>query len=114
MNVKPRKYGNIKCEADGYKFDSLAERGHYFKLKILARTGEISDLRLQVPFELQPGALLHGHARKSPAMKYTADFVYLDKDGRQVIEDVKGVKTTAFTIKKHLMKTLMGLDVVEV
>ncbi|WP_362919868.1 DUF1064 domain-containing protein [Comamonas thiooxydans] len=39
-----------------------------------------------------------------------ADFVYVEK-GVEVIEDVKGVLTTEFKLKRHLMKALLGLEV---
>jgi hypothetical protein len=39
------------------------------------------------------------------------DFVYRDRAGQQVLEDVKGVITAAFTIKRHLLKAVHGLEV---
>ena len=39
-----------------------------------------------------------------------ADFDYMEK-GAEVIEDVKGVLTPEFKLKRHLMKALLGLEV---
>ena len=45
-----------------------------------------------------------------PVNRYVADFVYMEK-GVEVIEDVKGVLTTEFKLKRHLMKAVLGLEV---
>jgi hypothetical protein len=45
---------------------------------------------------------------------YIADFTYLDKEGRQVIEDVKGYRTQAYRIKYKQMLWLYGLEIQEV
>ena len=105
------KYGNSKVvTADGTKFDSLAELNRWGHLKMLQRGGYISDLRRQVVFEMVPSVKFAGAARARPAIRYIADFVYLEK-GIEVIEDVKGVETPEFMIKRHLMKALLGREV---
>lgn len=112
VKVKRGKYHNIRIEVDGLKFDSKKEYKRYTELKLLERGGLISDLRLQVPFELvpaQPGGL-----RSERPLTYVADFVYYDKEkGLQVIEDTKGVKTDLYIVKRKLMK-LAGHEIVEV
>jgi hypothetical protein len=45
-----------------------------------------------------------------PVIRYDEDFFYVEKDV-EVIEDMKGVLTTEFTLKRHLMKALLGLEV---
>lgn len=104
------KYNNIKVEIDGFKFDSKREAKRYGELKLLERGKAISDLRLQVPFELIPSQ--QGGLRKELPMKYLADFVYTEK-GQTVIEDTKGVKTKDYVIKRKLMK-LIGHEITEV
>jgi len=105
------KYGNRKITAgDGGKFDSLAELRRWSHLQMLQRGGHISDLRRQVVFEMVPSVKFAGAARARPAIRYIADFVYLDQ-GIEVIEDVKGVETPEFKIKRHLMKALLGREV---
>jgi len=47
-------------------------------------------------------------------MKYVADFVYKDYHGMIVVEDVKGVVTQVFRIKKHLMMHVHGIEIKEV
>jgi hypothetical protein len=112
--IKPKKkskYRNTKVEIDGFKFDSKAEAARYRELLIMQKAGLISNLELQVPFILAPGCVLDG--RKKPPLKYIADFVY-DENGCAVICDVKGKITPLYRVKKHLMKTVLGLEINEI
>lgn len=109
MIIKRGKYNNVKIEDDGFKFDSKKEHKRYCELKLLLKAGEITDLRLQVPFELIPPQ--KGGLRKELPMIYKADFVYNEK-GIEVIEDTKGVKTDVYIIKRKLMK-LIGKEIRE-
>lgn len=104
------KYNNVKVEFEGLKFDSKREFKRYTELKLLERGNSISDLRLQVPFELIPAQT--GGLRKELPMKYFADFVYIE-NGKQVIEDSKGVRSKDYVIKRKLMK-LIGHEITEV
>lgn len=109
---------NKRCTLEGYRFDSLREMHRYQELKLLADAGAIACLEVHPRFELAPAAKLQGEARTKPALTYTADFRYLDLENfsADVIEDVKSkrFRTTKYRIKKHLMKAVLGLDVVEV
>lgn len=79
------KYGNKKIvAADGTKFDSLAELHRWSHLQMLERGGHISDLRRQVVFEMVPSVKFAGAARARPAIRYIADFVYLE-DRKSVV-----------------------------
>ena len=108
------KYGNRKCTMDGISFDSIKEMNHYCDLKYLLMAGEISDLEVHKPFELQEG-FRAADGRWVRPITYEADFVYKDKDGRQIIEDVKSkaTKTPAYNIKKKMM-AYRGLIIREV
>jgi hypothetical protein len=105
-----RKYRNIKTVVDGKTFDSKAEAARWFELKLLERAGKISDLRRQVPIVLAPPVKFEGEARARPALRLIVDFAYVE-NGRKVLEDVKGIATTAFKIKRHILKASLGLDV---
>jgi len=95
------KYGNKKTQLDGILFDSKAEADRYATLKLIERAGEIEDLTLQPKFVLLPG-FNRGKKRIKP-MSYKADFQYWDKLlGYWVVEDVKGMQTEAYKIKKKL------------
>lgn len=49
------------------------------------------------------------------AVRYIADFVYLDAaTGKIVVEDVKGVKTEVYKLKRKLMLFFHGIRIKEV
>lgn len=82
------KYHNKPTEIDGYTFDSQAEAARYGELQYLARLGEISGLRVH------PRFVVVAKDEHGPAIRYEADFSYMDRNGREVVEDVKGGKAT--------------------
>ncbi|WP_245643651.1 DUF1064 domain-containing protein [Roseateles chitosanitabidus] len=109
-----QKYGNTKVQADGITFDSKAEHRRWCHLRVLERAGEIRDLRLQVPFELIP-AQVSTTGKKQRATVYLADFVYArTKDGKVVVEDVKGAVTPEFRLKRKLMLERHGIEIQEI
>jgi hypothetical protein len=107
------KYGNVAVVVDGIKYASQAEERRHSELKLLQRIGWIEDLRLQVPFEIAPACELYG--KKSIARVYRADFTYkIVKTGELVVEDVKGVRTDLYILKRHLMKVVHNIEIKEV
>lgn len=98
------KYGNRKCTMDGISFDSVKEMNRYCDLKFMLMAGEITDLEVHKPYELQE-AFRAADGKWIRAITYEADFVYKDKDGKTIIEDVKSkaTKTPAYNIKKKMM-----------
>lgn len=106
------KYGNRKVIHDGIEFDSVKEAHRYCELKLMQRAGVISDLQLQVPFELIPTQRIDGKLAEK-AVNYVADFVY-KQDGVQVVEDTKGMRTKEYIIKRKLMLWVHGIRIREV
>lgn len=104
------KYHAKKTVLDGIQFDSTKEAKRYAKLRALEDAGKIQGLRLQVPFELVPSFECDGV--KYRGMRYIADFVY-SRDGKQVVEDCKGVKTAEYKLKKKLMAYINHVNIEE-
>ena len=102
------KYNNTKIRVDGRLFDSKAEAARWQELQLLERAGEITELERQVEYELIP------KQKGERAVKYIADFRYIDHDGKTVVEDTKGVKTPVWIIKRKLMLRVHGIRVREV
>lgn len=107
---RPHKYGAKRTLLGGITFDSKRESLRWFALSMRQKAGEISALERQVTYELAPSVKIAGEARARPALRFTADFRYIEKD-KQVVEDSKGVADTAFRIRQHLMKSVHGIDV---
>lgn len=114
---KVPKYRNRRFERDGEKYNSEKEYRRHQELKSMENAGEIWDLRREFPYELAGAVVLAG--RRKPAIRYYADFVYSAgaEDGKDVVvEDVKSPitrKNPVFRIKKHLMKSVFGIDIQE-
>ena len=98
------KYHAVKTVIDGIRFDSKAEAARYNTLKLLERNGDISGLVIHPAFPLEVMGQKIG--------KYIADFEYYE-NGKSVVEDVKGVKTPVYRLKKKLVKALYGIDILE-
>jgi len=102
-----RKYGNKKVIVDGVKFDSKAEAERYRELALLKKAGLIRNLKLQPKFLLQDKFKYNGKTER--AISYIADFEYFDvQEGSFVVEDVKGVETEVFKIKRKLFLKQYG------
>lgn len=108
------KYSNKKTVVDDIQFDSKLESVRYGELKILEKAKIITDLRLQVGFELIPSYVKNG--KKVQGIKYVADFVYYDREKEKtVVEDTKGMKTDVFKLKKKLFEyKYKDLEITEV
>lgn len=120
MGKRPKaarqKYGNVKTEINGIKFDSKKEAVRYEELMLKLKNGELSDLRLQVNFTLVEGFTAPTGDRISP-IKYIADFTYYDSEGNYIVEDVKSKitrKDKTYRIKNKLMADLWGIVITEV
>lgn len=107
-----QKYRNKITVVDGLKFDSKKEGARWQELKLLERAGKIEHLERQIKIQLAPSVKFEGEKRAKPALVSILDFRYLE-DGLIVYEDTKSSATitTAFQIKRHLLKALCNIDV---
>lgn len=96
------KYGAEPTEVDGIRFASKAEARRYQELRILERAGQITDLRLQPRYELQP-AFVDNKGMKRASIQYTADFAFREPGNpREVILEVKGALTRDYLVRARL------------
>ena len=115
--AKRNKFNAQKVELDGMTFDSKKEHKRYIELKAMQQRGEIFGLEHHTKFELAPKTKLEGEKRSKPALRYFADFTYYIISGEYIVEDVKSEvtrKKDSYRNKKHLMKTVLNIDVREV
>lgn len=105
-----QKYHAHKTTVDGITFDSRKEADRYLVLKGMEEDGVIEDLRRQVRYELVPAFDVDG--RHYRPVCYVADFVYRE-DGREVVEDVKGMRTDVYKLKSKLFAKRYGVNIRE-
>ena len=100
------KYNNRRVNSPDGWFDSQREYKRWGELKLLEKAGEIKDLKRQVPYELIPK---DGRLR---AIKFIADFVYMEK-GKEVVEDSKGYRNRLYMLKWRMMLHTHGIEILE-
>lgn len=119
------KYHNRKVKtSDGIVHDSRKEAIRWEYLKQMEEEGKIHELRRQMEFLLIPAQyeeIQTGKRGKKPKKKlleravvYRADFVYHDEKGEIVVEDVKGLRTRDYVIKRKLMLWVYGIRIKEI
>lgn len=106
--ISPRtgRYGIKRVEVDGIIFDSADEGKRYRILKSEEAMGVIRDLRMQVAY---PYAEKGRHC-----FTYKSDFNFtVAATGEEVVEDVKGVKTPVYNLKKKLIEARYDIEITE-
>ena len=99
------KYHAVKTVRDGNVFASKAEARRYDELKIMQLAGEISHLECHPRYPLIVSGIGVGY--------YEADFRYTENK-KTVVEDVKGVRTPVYSLKKKMIKAQYKIDIQEV
>lgn len=101
-----QKYGAIPTTVNGIRFASKREAGRYVELLYLEKAGAIENLQLQpaYPIVLDDIAIC----------VYKADFRYFDREKQGwIVEDVKGMKTPVYRLKKRLVEAQYGIRITE-
>lgn len=96
------KYRNKKMVLNGRVYDSKKEMLRAIQLKQMEKVGMISDLQEQVRFTLQE-SFVNNCGKKIREIAYIADFVY-NENGKQIVEDCKGIRTDVFKIKHKMFE----------
>jgi len=109
---KKTKYHSEKC--NGY--DSKKESRRADVLHLLEKQNIITNLREQVKYILTPAQYVLGFNGKQICARreysYIADFVY-NEGSKEVVEDVKGFRTSEYKKKKRLMLRIYGIEIKE-
>lgn len=122
------KYHSTKVVIDGIEFHSKKEAQRYQQLKLMEKAGVIANLQRQVKYELIPAQYIDGKCVER-AVTYTSDFEYdetvplrqrtvmADTNARMpvrhIVEDVKGMRTKDYIIKRKLMLYKHGIRMQE-
>ena len=102
--MRANKYRAVKTTIDGITFDSKREAARYWELKWLQKAGVISHLELQPEFDFKIGG--------KKLFTYRADFGYFE-NGKRVVEDVKGVRTPVYRLKKKIVEAAFHITIKE-
>lgn len=100
------KYRAVKTVVDGITFASIAESERYGVLKLLKRSGQIKDFKMQVRYTFELNGV--------KICSYVADFVVEYPNGTVMVEDVKGFETKEYKIKKKMMLAFFGIVIQEI
>jgi hypothetical protein len=99
------KYGAEPVFVEGRRFASKAEGKRFSELLLLERGGYIRKLELQPVYEFKIDGVT--------VFKYVSDFRYMEGCTEKV-EDVKGVKTPVYRLKKRLIEAQFNIKIIEV
>lgn len=104
--ARANKYHAVRTVVDNLTFDSKRESARYCELKLLFRAGEIRNLEIQpeFPFNLDGEKIF----------TYRADFAYFDRKDQRILEDVKGVRTPVYKLKKKIIEKAYGVRITEI
>lgn len=98
---KRGKYNAQGSHIDGHWFASKAEGIRYLQLKEMEKQGTIEGLELQPSYRIMVSGQM--------ITTYRGDFRYVVIENgkrRRILEDVKGMQTTEYKIKKKLVEAL--------
>ena len=101
-NAKPSKYHNVLTEIDDIKFPSKKEAKRYTELKALQHNKDVKFFLMQVPFLLPAG------------IKYRLDFMVFWSNGNITYEDVKGMRTNIYKLKKKQIEFFYPIKISEI
>lgn len=105
------KFNAKPTVVDGIRFASKAEAKRYQELKLSLKAKRIAHLECQPVFPLIVNGVKVG--------KYVADFRYVVvpwdyEEPQTIIEDVKGMKTPIYRLKKKMVEAQYGIQITEV
>lgn len=110
--TRQSKYRAKPAIVNGIRFHSQREAARYLDLRLLEKAGEIKELELQPKFPIYVCRRQNGELHK--AFDYVADFKYREGPrGVLVIEDVKGMKTPLYRLKKKAFELQYDMQIRE-
>lgn len=94
--AKGNKYGAVRAEWNGRKFDSTAERDYAVQLDLLKQAGQIKRVTYQHKLRLEANGVF--------VCDYLVDFRTVMPNGTIELHEVKGVETDLWRNKWELTK----------
>jgi hypothetical protein len=108
---KGSKYRNTKVIIDDITFHSTKEGMYYTRLKLLKKSGEVKDFKMQVKYPVEINGV--------HITNYLLDFEVEYPDGRIEYIDVKGydkktekfITTDVFKLKKKMVEAIYNIEI---
>lgn len=95
------KYGAIKTEYDGHKYDSKFEASVARDLDIRLRAGEIKDWSRQYKVEMWA---YNCHGQRAMKVSHKVDFRVHENDGSFTLLEAKGVETADYKMRRNWLE----------
>lgn len=126
LKKKGNKYHNSAVIVDGISFQSRKEARRWRELKLMESAGMIHGLTRQkkfvlIPAQREPDTVgKRGGKHKGKLIErevaYYADYSYYDKEGNEVVEDVKSpaTRTKDYVVKRKMMLYVHGIRIREI
>lgn len=103
---KSSKYSSKRTFYNGVWYASKKESKRAYELDMLLKAGEVKKWTPQVKYEF----VLNG----KKICSYFLDFLVEYSNGEIRYEDVKGMQTPVYKIKKKMMKAFYDIDITEI
>jgi len=100
------KYNAKKTLYNGYLYDSKKEANRAWELDMMIRAKKVVKVERQPRFDI--------YANSKFIAFYKADFKVFYPKGYFEVEDVKGMRTPMYRIKKKLVEAIYGITIKEV
>lgn len=126
LKKKGNKYHNSAVIVDGISFQSRKEARRWRELKLMESAGMIHGLTRQkkfvlIPAQREPDTVgKRGGKHKGKLIErevaYYADYSYYDKEGNEIVEDVKSpaTRTKDYILKRKMMMYVHGIRIREI
>ena len=126
LKKKGNKYHNSAVIVDGVSFQSRKEARRWRELKLMESAGMIHGLTRQkkfvlIPAQREPDTVgKRGGKHKGKLIErevaYYADYSYYDKEGNEIVEDVKSpaTRTKDYILKRKMMMYVHGIRIREI
>ncbi|CAB4176697.1 Protein of unknown function DUF1064 [uncultured Caudovirales phage] len=99
---KPNKYGAIRTEFDGYKYDSKFEASVAQDLTLRVKAKDILDFDKQYKVEMWA---YDKNGKKSMMVSHKVDFRIHHKDGSFELYEAKGIETADYKWRRRWLET---------
>lgn len=92
------KYGNTKCNFEGYIYDSKLEADYAQELSLRKKAGDILEWERQFKVSID----INGYH----ICNYYVDFRVLEKDESYTLTELKGMETDVWRMKRKLLEAI--------